>query len=75
MTIREGKSIVQGQKGAHYFFTMLGLAGGLIFARGSQSTQRSKGHGGRLHEYQFMMSLSTSDIISTRDPIKGSTAL
>ena len=28
-----------------------------------------------MHEYQFMTSLSTSDVISTQDPIKGPTAL
>ena len=44
--------------------------------RGSRSTREGlKGYGGKMHEYALITSLSTSDVISTLDPIKGSTVL
>ena len=61
--------------GGPLFLKLWGLTERLIRGMGESIHLRSKGHGGRMHEYQFLTSLSTSDVMSTRDPIKGPTVL
>ena len=43
--------------------------------RGVDPPSKVRSHGGKMHEYTLITSLSTSDVISILDPIKGSTAL
>ena len=69
-------SIYRAEKGGDPLFLKLyRLAERLILGREESIHPGSKGHGGRMHEYQFVTSLSTSDVISTQDPIKGPTVL